>query len=304
MYFTPTLHNDILSIKEQLDLQAVFIKFSNLTNPITLEGFTVRNGNANGGGGIHVNSSTVELKNLLVCENSAAMGGGVFIVNSNALLQNLTITDNTATLFGSGVYSPTTNESSYIVNSIIYGNNGDDEILNNPNVYYSLTSDLWEGEGNIIGDPLFDVNSFLLNEDSPCIDAGICEFTLPDPFNINIDQFNGYSIDMGCFEYIQTASESDLIQARTEINVYPNPFNPVLTISYSIGENDNLDEISIYNLKGQKIKDLDLPEQDCRHGSVIWDGVDSKGQFVSSGIYFCKFKSKQQSQLKKITLIK
>ena len=41
-----------------------------------------------------------------------------------------------------------------------------------------------------------------------------------------------------------------------EINCYPNPFNPETTISFNIDESSDITELTIYNLKGQKIRML------------------------------------------------
>ncbi|MCK5050979.1 MAG: CapA family protein [Candidatus Cloacimonetes bacterium] len=69
---------------------------------------------------------------------------------------------------------------------------------------------------------------------------------------------------------------------------YPNPFNPQTTISFTIKDVEGKTNIAIYNIKGQKVKtiiDEVLPVGDH---SLIWDGTNSKGRNVSTGIYFYK----------------
>ena len=63
-------------------------------------------------------------------------------------------------------------------------------------------------------------------------------------------------------------------------NNYPNPFNPVTTIQYELTTSEAV-ELSIYNLKGQKIATLVNTSQNAGHHTALWD---AKGQ--SSGIYF------------------
>ena len=71
-------------------------------------------------------------------------------------------------------------------------------------------------------------------------------------------------------------------------------------------------EIEIYNLKGQKIKDISLslchPElvegRGGRKYSVIWNGTDESGLSVSSGIYFYKLNAGDFQQVKKMMLLK
>ena len=71
---------------------------------------------------------------------------------------------------------------------------------------------------------------------------------------------------------------------------YPNPFNPTTSISYSLAEEGDV-HISIYNVKGQLIKELVNDHQDAGEHSVIWNGDDNYDKRVSSGIYFYKLQS-------------
>jgi hypothetical protein len=84
---------------------------------------------------------------------------------------------------------------------------------------------------------------------------------------------------------------------------YPNPFNPSTTIAYSIPQ-DGLVRIGIYNIKGQKVKDLCNSEMLRGHHKVLWDGKDANQRNVSSGIYFVKLQSSGVSSTRKIMLMK
>jgi len=68
---------------------------------------------------------------------------------------------------------------------------------------------------------------------------------------------------------------------------YPNPFNPTTTIEFSI-QNDSKVELTIFNVKGQKVKKLVSNQQPEGQHSVIWNGDDESGKQVSSGIYLYK----------------
>ncbi len=69
---------------------------------------------------------------------------------------------------------------------------------------------------------------------------------------------------------------------------YPNPFNPKTTISFSIPENGNVG-LSIYNIKGQKVKTLLNDNLEKGIHDVAWNSRDSSGKSVASGVYFYKF---------------
>ena len=79
--------------------------------------------------------------------------------------------------------------------------------------------------------------------------------------------------------------ENDVIpQGEYSLSNYPNPFNPTTTISFSLTtEIMKNTELKIYNLKGQKIRQYSIFNN---QSSIIWDGSDQTGKPVSSGIYF------------------
>lgn len=86
---------------------------------------------------------------------------------------------------------------------------------------------------------------------------------------------------------------------------YPNPFNPETTISFNLTAEDAENaEIIIYNIKGQKVKQLLNEALPAGKHSVVWDGKDEKGKNVSSGVYFYKLKSDNFEQTRKMILMK
>ena len=85
---------------------------------------------------------------------------------------------------------------------------------------------------------------------------------------------------------------------------YPNPFNPFTTISYFIDQSGIVD-ISIYNVRGQKVKTLINQYQIHGENNVIWDGTDQNNKEISSGIYFVTIFAKDRIlAVKKIILLK
>ncbi|MBL7149649.1 MAG: T9SS type A sorting domain-containing protein [Candidatus Cloacimonetes bacterium] len=86
---------------------------------------------------------------------------------------------------------------------------------------------------------------------------------------------------------------------------YPNPFNPETTISFFTAEDAENAELVIYNLKGQKVKTLVNETLPAGEHLVVWDGKDSKGKRVSSGIYFYNLKVNGKTEaVKKCLLLK
>jgi len=85
---------------------------------------------------------------------------------------------------------------------------------------------------------------------------------------------------------------------------YPNPFNPSTKIEFSI-QNDSKIYLSIYNIKGQKIKTLANNQFAKGSHSLIWKGDDESGESVCSGIYLYKLNVNGKTEtVKKCLLLK
>ncbi|MBN2460734.1 MAG: T9SS type A sorting domain-containing protein, partial [Candidatus Cloacimonetes bacterium] len=84
---------------------------------------------------------------------------------------------------------------------------------------------------------------------------------------------------------------------------YPNPFNPSTTIPYYMREQGEV-KLEVYNIKGQFIRTLVSGYRDAGVHSVIWDGTDEKDRAVPSGIYFYRMRTKQETETKKMILMK
>lgn len=66
---------------------------------------------------------------------------------------------------------------------------------------------------------------------------------------------------------------------------YPNPFNPVTTISYELPMDANV-KIAIHNIVGQKVAELVNNWQSRGQYEVKWNGKNMSGNSVTSGVYF------------------
>jgi hypothetical protein len=85
---------------------------------------------------------------------------------------------------------------------------------------------------------------------------------------------------------------------------FPNPFNPVTTIFFSIPEPQKV-ELCIYDVSGRLVKTLidGVPMERGRH-PVTWDGRNDAGRFVSSGVYFAKLTAGDDIADTKMVLLK
>ncbi len=89
---------------------------------------------------------------------------------------------------------------------------------------------------------------------------------------------------------------------------YPNPFNPETWIPYDLAQDAKVD-IKIYNLKGETIKELNIGFQNAgsyrsREMAAYWDGRNSAGELVASGVYFYSLNTGKARAVRRMTIVK
>ncbi|MBC8234025.1 T9SS type A sorting domain-containing protein [bacterium] len=89
---------------------------------------------------------------------------------------------------------------------------------------------------------------------------------------------------------------------------YPEPFNPETWIPYRLATDEPV-TISIYNQNGQLVRTLHLGEKKAgvyvtKDKAAYWDGRDSLGQKVASGIYFYTLQAGNFTATRKMTIMK
>lgn len=98
------------------------------------------------------------------------------------------------------------------------------------------------------------------------------------------------------------ADENEIKSPEFYLSNYPNPFNPTTKIEFSLSYTSKI-EVSIYNLKGQKVKLLTEAEYPVGTHSVIWNGDDTSNTPVSSGMYLYKLKVNGEIEIAKKCLL-
>jgi predicted amidohydrolase len=84
---------------------------------------------------------------------------------------------------------------------------------------------------------------------------------------------------------------------------FPNPFNPVTSISYAL-KNDSDVKLDIYNLSGQLILTLVNEHQEKGLKVIEWNGGNKFGEKVYAGIYFYQLQAGDFTQTRKMVLLK
>jgi len=83
---------------------------------------------------------------------------------------------------------------------------------------------------------------------------------------------------------------------------YPNPFNANTTIRFATPIDGKV-SLKIYNVAGQLVREFSEFKNAGYH-SLTWDGNNSNGQKVSSGVYLYKLQVGEFTEIRKMTLLK
>jgi hypothetical protein len=86
-------------------------------------------------------------------------------------------------------------------------------------------------------------------------------------------------------------------------NAYPNPFNPNTNIRYQLKDAGDV-KIDIFNARGQLVRSFSRTHDAAGYYQINWDGRDSSGKAVSSGVYQYKMTSGKYHSTKKMVLKK
>ena len=283
------------------------------------------NNQADYGAAVYLSSSTNNFTKVSIYGNIALsifQAYSIRIFNSLLSLVNCSICNNE-----SGIIFASQNSNINIINSILWNNvnqmiyfadywdtnfisisftdmeNGEEAIETNDNGTVNWL------EGNIDADPLFadpqnwDFHLTWANfpipdsTTSPCIDTG-------DPMS-PYDP-DGTIADMGAYYYDQGTGIEENYELQImdfSLSNFPNPFNPTTTINFQLSVDSEV-ELKIYNIKGQKVKTLVNDSFIEGNHSVIWNGKDSNGNQVGSGIYFYKLKAGDFQKVRKMILLR
>jgi hypothetical protein len=111
-------------------------------------------------------------------------------------------------------------------------------------------------------------------------------------YSRNLNPFTGTGIELIETEQIATsiANRENGPEYFQIYQNYPNPFNPSTTIAYSLPEKSSV-EIKIFDVQGREIKSFILGAQSAGYQRVVWNGTNSQGSSLSSGVYIYRVRA-------------
>lgn len=100
------------------------------------------------------------------------------------------------------------------------------------------------------------------------------------------------------------SNEIENIHQIGELNQnYPNPFNMSTVIGFQIPKNTKV-SIKIYDILGREVRMLTSDEFSAGCHRIIWNGLDSFGNQISSGLYFYRIETNNFKKTKKLLFLK
>jgi hypothetical protein len=293
-----------------------------------------QNRSTNWGGGLSTSDSDVLMYNNIISENESQLGGGVLIYRYeptlafSAQIINNTITANIADSAGGiGLLD----YEVVLMNTICWADSADfaPEILVKGAELYADYSDIQFGAdsikvtaggvlnwlaNNIDTDPLFELGDTLyhLSSYSPCVNVGIDSMLMAgfmvrcpaNDYDGEVRPYPGTPPDIGADEtHVPVSIESQPLvgipQSYELCQNFPNPFNPLATIEFSIPKTEFV-TLKIYNLLGQEVATLVSEKLTPGNYKYTWEASD-----FASGIYCYNLKTEGgYMETKKLILLK
>ena len=135
------------------------------------------------------------------------------------------------------------------------------------------------------------------------------ELIHPDSLN-EFSSSWGFSAGNGTRGYINSIFETlknteDIINPSDGIlySVFPNPFNSHVKIIFDIVKMSQIN-FTIVNILGEKVRTFENQNYASGLNTLVWDGKNNFGQDLSTGIYFCRLKSKNIDKSIKLLYVK
>jgi len=100
------------------------------------------------------------------------------------------------------------------------------------------------------------------------------------------------------------AADRHIPPVRTCLHpVAPNPFNPTTTIGFTL-ERESYINISVYDVSGRHIRNLVKGTISEGYHEVRWNGLNAEGREAASGVYFCRLKTANAFETRKMVLLR
>jgi Tol biopolymer transport system component len=117
-------------------------------------------------------------------------------------------------------------------------------------------------------------------------------------FTVFTDSIGKYTVELAT----SFIAPEDMLPVSMELaQNYPNPFTSSTSIPYKITSKSDV-KITIYDILGREVRQLANESKNPGEYCTYWDGKTKLGKKASTGIYICRLKAGNETQVKKMIL--
>ena len=123
-------------------------------------------------------------------------------------------------------------------------------------------------------------------------------------YKITAVDFSGNESDPASPESVTGLDDPEMPARYALYQNAPNPFNPVTEVRYDVPAPGGRVTLAIFDLSGRRVRTLVDGHETSGEKRVVWNGTDSSGGRVASGVYYCVLTAPGYDRAVKMTLLK
>ena len=81
----------------------------------------------------------------------------------------------------------------------------------------------------------------------------------------------------------------------------PNPFGTATSLAFEVPAGGGDVSLAVFDVRGRRVADLVRGVRPAGRHTATWDGRDSAGEHVASGVYFVRMETEAGRETRKIT---
>jgi subtilisin-like proprotein convertase family protein len=133
---------------------------------------------------------------------------------------------------------------------------------------------------------------------------GYWEMFCFDPFEDYTLFWYSWRIEVIGTPIVGLAEEKGPLPTEFEFSgVYPNPFNSTVSLEYGLPKPSEV-IFTVYDVQGRKVKVIKCGSMSAGYHNVIWDGANSGGAPVASGVYFIRIAADRRKFTRNAVMLK
>ena len=282
-----------------------FLFDSGESSGAVIEGITIIGGYADEGGAIKCeNGSSPTIRNCALRDNYATSGGAIYSESSSPTIENCTISYNTSPIAGAAflLYSDAFFENCILSHSI----DGPAMFGYESNPLLTCTDVVWNEGGDWVGCIAEQQNQNGNFSNTPAFcDAVYGDYRL-QPGSPCLPEYNDCGVLVGALgEGACAPTEVEELpgSVRVALEAFPNPFNPHLTIMFTLPD-DVHGSLVVHDVSGRQVRELKEGQFTQGANEIAWKGQDDHGREVASGVYFVRLEVEEYQESKKVVLLR